>query len=120
MVKQKAEFDIIVYGATGYTGQLVAEHCLKRFGVNGKLKWAMAGREAEKLKRVRDAIGAPREVPLVVADAFDKAALTAMAEQARVVITTAGPYQLYGTDLLATCATTGTDCLNLTGESHWM
>jgi len=119
-VKQEAEFDIIVYGATGYTGQLVAEHCFKRFGVNGEFKWAMAGREAEKLKRVRDAIGAPREVPLVVADAFDKAALTAMAERARVVITTAGPYQLYGTGLLAACATTGTDCLNLTGESHWM
>jgi short subunit dehydrogenase-like uncharacterized protein len=64
-----AEFDIIVYGATGYTGRLVAEYLAQRYGVGGGLKWAMAGRSAAKLAEVRDLIGAPKDTPLVVADA---------------------------------------------------
>jgi short subunit dehydrogenase-like uncharacterized protein len=70
-----AEFDIIVYGATGYTGRLVAEHLAQRYGVGGEVKWAMAGRSAAKLAEVRDEIGAPRDTPLVVADAADPASL---------------------------------------------
>lgn len=114
------EFDAIVYGSTGYTGRLVAEHLLKAYGVGGEVKWAMAGRSADKLAEVRALIGAPESLPLIVADAHDPAALEAMAKRAKVVITTAGPYQLYGSDLVAACAKTGTDYVDLTGESHWI
>ncbi|MFZ5730169.1 MAG: saccharopine dehydrogenase family protein, partial [Pseudomonadota bacterium] len=119
-MRKDAEFDIIVYGATGFTGRLVAEHLLKRYGVGKDVKWAMAGRSPDKLAAVRDEIGAPAETPLVVADADDAASLKAMVERAKAVITTVGPYQLYGSDLVAACAAAGTDYLDLCGEPVWM
>ncbi len=119
-MKSSAEFDVIVYGATGYTGRLVAEHLSRTYGLGGEVKWAMAGRDAKKLVAVRDEIGAPAATPLVTADSDDAAALRAMCERARCIVTTVGPYQLYGSKLVATCAATGTDYLNLSGESNWM
>jgi short subunit dehydrogenase-like uncharacterized protein len=115
-----AEFDIIVYGATGYTGRLVAEYLAQRYGVGGEVKWAMAGRSSAKLAEVRDLIGAPKETPLVVADADKPAELEAMVKRAKAIITTVGPYQLYGNGLVAACAAAGTDCLDLSGEPNWM
>ena len=115
-----AEFDIIVYGATGYTGRLVAQHLATRYGVGGEVKWAMAGRSAGKLAEVRDEIGAPKDTPLVVADASDAASVTSMVKRAKAIITTVGPYQLYGSDLVAACAAAGTDYLDLSGEPNWM
>ena len=114
------EFDAIVFGATGYTGRLVAEYLLKTYGVGGPVRWAMAGRSADKLAEVRDLIGGPASLALIVADAHDAAALEAMARRTKVVITTAGPYQLYGSDLVAACAKAGTDYVDLTGESNWI
>ena len=113
------EFDTIVFGATGYTGRLVAEHLLKTYGAKGSVKWAMAGRSAAKGKEVAREIGAS-DVPFVVADADDAASLEAMCKRADVIISTAGPYQLYGSKLVAACAKTGTDYVDLTGESHWI
>ena len=115
-----ADHDIIVYGATGYTGRLVAEHMLKAYGAAGDLSWAMAGRSGAKLAEVRGLIGAPDSLPLVVADAADPASLAAMAHAAKAIITTVGPYQLYGDGLVAACADAGTDYVDLTGESHWI
>jgi short subunit dehydrogenase-like uncharacterized protein len=115
-----AKFDIVVYGATGFTGQLVAEYLAAHYKHDKQLKWAMAGRSLDKLKAVRDAIGAPAETPLIVADASDAASLKAMAEQTRSVITTVGPYQLYGEELLAACVADGTDYFDLCGEPIWM
>jgi len=115
-----AQYDLIVYGATGYTGRLVAEHLARQYGVGGEVNWAMAGRNAEKLAQVRDEIGAPKETPLVVADADDPAGLDPMVRSAKAVITTVGPYQLYGDRVIAACAEAGTDYLDLTGEVNWM
>ncbi|RXH25372.1 saccharopine dehydrogenase [Bradyrhizobium nanningense] len=115
-----AKFDIVVYGATGFTGQLVAEYLTRQYKTDNSLKWAMAGRSLGKLKSVRDAIGAPGNTPLIVADASDAASLRAMAEQTMSVITTVGPYQLYGEELLAACVATGTDYFDLCGEPIWM
>jgi short subunit dehydrogenase-like uncharacterized protein len=115
-----SKFDIIVYGATGFTGQLVAEYLATQYRGDGNLKWAMAGRSLEKLASVRDAVGAPADTPLIVADAGDPASLTAMAAQTRSVISTVGPYQLYGSELVAACAGSGTDYLDLCGEPVWM
>ena len=115
------EFDIIVYGATGYTGRLVAEYLAKHYGDRRDgPKWAMAGRSLSKLEEVRDEIGAPSSTPLVVANADDPASLEAMCERTRVVITTVGPYQLYGDALVAACVKTGTDYADLCGEPVWM
>lgn len=111
------EFDVVVYGATGYTGRLVAEYLVKS---GGGARWAMAGRSAAKLAEVRDLIGAPAATPLIVADAKDAAALAAMAARTKVVLTTAGPYQFYGDALVAACAEMGTDYVDLTGESNWI
>ena len=115
-----AEFDIIVYGASGFTGRLVAEYLAKTYGVGKTVKWAMAGRDAAKLASVRDEIGAPRETPLVVADAGDPASVRAMVARGKAILTTVGPYQLYGSDLVAACAAAGTDYLDLCGEPAWM
>lgn len=116
----KAEFDIIVYGATGFTGRLVAEYLAAKYGVDGSVKWAMAGRSAAKLAEVRDEIGAPKDTPLIVADANDAASRKAMVGRAKAILTTVGPYQLYGSDLVADCAAAGTDYLDLSGEPNWM
>ncbi len=114
------KFDLIIYGATGFTGRLVAEHLLANYGAGGDVAWAMAGRDLAKLKAVRDEIGAPESLPLVEANASDPAALEAMARRARVIISTVGPYQLYGEALLAACAMVGTDYVDLCGEPAWM
>ncbi|MBM0169477.1 saccharopine dehydrogenase family protein [Altererythrobacter sp. C41] len=115
------EFDIVVYGATGYTGRLVAEHFVREYGGTPDApKWAMAGRSLTKLQDVRAAIGAPADTPLIVADADDPASLDAMCRRTRVVLTTVGPYQLYGDALVAACVRTGTDYADLCGEPGWM
>jgi short subunit dehydrogenase-like uncharacterized protein len=119
-MKPPSKFDIVVYGATGFTGQLVAEYLASHYGGKADLKWAMAGRSLDKLASVRDAIGAPADTPLIVADASDPISLKAMIDQTRSVLTTVGPYQLYGSELVAACAASGTDYLDLCGEPLWM
>ncbi len=119
-MKPSSKFDIVVYGATGFTGQLVAEYLASHYRGDKQLRWAMAGRSLDKLKSVRDAIGAAADTPLIVADAGDDASLKAMVDLTRSVLTTVGPYQLYGSDLVAACAASGTDYLDLCGEPIWM
>ncbi len=116
MPSESREFDIIVYGATGYTGRLVAEYLQDKEG----LKWAMAGRSADKLAEVRDMIGAAADTPLIVADASDPTTLDDMVKRTKVVLTTVGPYQLYGNQLVEACVANGTDYTDLCGEPAWM
>jgi short subunit dehydrogenase-like uncharacterized protein len=120
IMSTEREYGIVVYGATGYTGRLVAEYLNLQYGVGGEIKWAMAGRSMAKLETVRDEMSISKDVPLVVADADDLASLKAMVNSAKVVITTVGPYQLYGNELVAECAQTGTDYVDLCGEPAWM
>ena len=94
------EFDVVVYGATGYTGRLVAEYLAERCAAGLACRWAMAGRSQSKLEAVRDEIGAPSDT-LVVADAADPASVQALAARAKVMLTTVGPYQLYGGEVVA-------------------
>jgi len=119
-MKNNRELGIVVYGATGFTGRLVAEYLNKQYGVNGEVVWAMAGRSLSKLEQVRDEMGISADVPLVVADSSDLASITAMVERTAVVCTTVGPYQLYGNELVEACAAAGTDYVDLCGEPGWM
>jgi short subunit dehydrogenase-like uncharacterized protein len=113
-----SDFDVIVYGATGFTGRLVAEYLSTAYPEG--VAWAMAGRSLSKLEEVRDLIGAPADVPLLTANADDPASLRALAARTKVILTTVGPYQLYGNDLVAACAATGTAYVDLCGEPAWM
>ena len=100
----KRDFDLIVYGATGYTGRLIAEYLATSYRGDDAPSWAIAGRSTDKLQRVCADIGAPDDLPLVKADAAEPASLRSMCERAAVIITTVGPYQLHGAELVAACA----------------
>ena len=117
---EQKEFDIIVYGSTGFTGRLVAEYLSKQYGNGKELTWAMAGRSQAKLEQVRDAMSLPSDTPLVVADSNDESSMKNMVNRTKAIITTVGPYQLYGEPLLGLCASLGTDYVDLCGESVWM
>lgn len=115
---REREFDLVVFGATGFTGRLVAEY-LQQSGAAGA-RWAIAGRSQDKLAQVRDALQLPPAVALLQAVAGDAAALRALVARTRCVITTVGPYQLYGEPLATACAEGGTDYVDLCGEPLWM
>ncbi len=113
-------YDIILVGATGYVGALIADVLAARAGGN-RLRWAMAGRNAGKLAVVKDSLGTRGErVATIVADTSDRAAMDALAAQTKVVLTTVGPYAKYGSELVAACAAAGTDYCDLTGEAPWI
>ena len=114
------QFDIVVYGATGFTGRLVAEYLSAQYGNGKDVKWAMAGRSQEKLESVRDEMGLPKDTPLIVANSDDEASMQAMVDNTELVLTTVGPYQIYGSLLVGLCAKSGTDYVDLCGESVWM
>ena len=113
-------FDLVVHGATGFTGRLVVEYLVQRYPAGSGLRWAMGGRNAEKLAAVRDEVGAPADTPLIVTDTTDSASLQALMDQTRLVLTTVGPYQLYGNEMVAACAKAGVDYVDLCGEPAWM
>jgi short subunit dehydrogenase-like uncharacterized protein len=110
------EFDIVLFGATGFTGALTAEYLTKN-GPDG-LRWALAGRSIEKLDKVRAQIGA--DVDLIVADSGDPASLADLAARTRVVLTTVGPYVGRGEALVGACADAGTDYCDITGEGEFV
>jgi short subunit dehydrogenase-like uncharacterized protein len=110
------EYDIVLFGATGFTGALTAEYLAQHAGEG--LRWALAGRNRAKLEALSERLGV--DVPLLHADVTDDASLRSLAEDARVVITTVGPYVTYGEPLVAACAAAGTDYVDLTGEPEFV
>lgn len=112
------QFDIVVFGATSFVGQITCRHLVERHGTDGPLRWAIAGRSATKLAEVARTTGA--DVEQIMANAADEAALADMAASTRVVISTVGPYALYGSPLVAAISAAGTDYCDLTGETHWI
>ena len=108
-----AEFDLIVYGATGFTGKLVAEYVHATYP---DCAWAMAGRSMDKLTAVRDELGLPADTPLIEADATSPETMSDMVRRGGVILTTVGPYQLYGEALVAACAAHGSDYVDLSGD----
>lgn len=117
-------FDVIVFGATSFVGQILCRYLFSEFGTAAKpsnrtLRWAVAGRSKSKLDALLDDLGT-KDVAVLAADADDEAALTAMTTQTHVVVSTVGPYALYGDTLVKVCAENGTDYCDLTGEAHWV
>jgi short subunit dehydrogenase-like uncharacterized protein len=112
-------FDIVVFGASGYTGRLVAEYLSQEYG-DDELSWAMAGRSLEKLAAVRQEMGISDTVALLEVDIGDPSSVRNMVQACKVLITTVGPYQLYGDEIVKQCAEHGTDYVDLTGEPGWM
>ena len=119
--KQGRKYDVVVYGATGFTGKLVADYLAAQYGIDRDLRWAIAGRSESKLESVRDAIGPEAAgLEIIVADSTDGAALDALAQQTRVVLSTVGPYALNGSELVRACVDAGTDYCDLAGEVQWI
>jgi short subunit dehydrogenase-like uncharacterized protein len=117
----KPQYQIVVFGATSFVGQILCRYLFERYGAAGEVVWAMAGRSESKLQTLRSALGeGAGKLPLIIADAADEAAMTAMCQSTRVVVSTVGPYALYGSLLVKACAETGTDYCDLTGEVQWI
>ncbi|MFJ9543640.1 saccharopine dehydrogenase family protein [Streptomyces sp. NPDC101225] len=111
-------YDIVLFGATGFVGELTAEY-LAAHAPDG-LRWAVAGRSASKLERLRERLPGGGKIGVLRADVSDPDALRELAGQARVLATTVGPYITYGEDLVAACADSGTDYLDLCGEPEFV
>ena len=118
MSQDKREFDIIIWGASGFTGRLVAEYLFQKY--NSKdLKWAIAGRDKAKLTSVRDSY-LDTSIPILIADSFDEASLNKVTTRTKVICSTVGPYSKYGSLIVKSCIESGTDYCDLAGESQWI
>jgi short subunit dehydrogenase-like uncharacterized protein len=121
MAMSAPEFQIVVFGATSFVGEILTRYLVQRHGVGGAMRWAIAGRSASKLDALKTSLGADAAaLPVLVADAADETQLRQMCARTRVVVSTVGPYALYGSPLVAACAQTGTDYCDLTGEVQWI
>jgi short subunit dehydrogenase-like uncharacterized protein len=118
MTAAQREFDVVLYGATGYVGKLTAEYLARKAG---DARIALAGRSPDRLLAVRDTLGeSAQSWPIITADAASPSTLNAMAARTQVVVTTVGPYALYGLPLVGACAAAGTDYADLTGEPNFI
>nr|WP_290940709.1 saccharopine dehydrogenase NADP-binding domain-containing protein [Haliscomenobacter sp.] len=120
------QYDLILWGASGFTGRLVAEYLTSASlsdhtsaSLSNPLNWAVAGRNREKLQEMLNELGHP-QIPIIIADGFNKNSLLAMAAQAKVVCTTVGPYTQYGSLLVEACVSSRTHYCDLSGEAGWM
>ncbi|MDB2533191.1 saccharopine dehydrogenase NADP-binding domain-containing protein [Porticoccaceae bacterium] len=115
------KFDLVIFGATSFVGQILTEYLFQHIGLSRKIKWAIAGRSETKLNELRDSLGeGAAKLPIIVADSHDRPALDSMCKKSRVIVSTVGPYILYGEELIAACAENGNDYCDLTGEAYWI
>ena len=115
------QHDLIVYGATSFVGEILCRYLAKRIGFGGPVSWAIAGRSSKKLEALRDSLGKDAaSLKIFLADSDDEAALSTMCMSTRVVVSTVGPYALYGEKLIRACVGAGTDYCDITGEVQWI
>ena len=114
------KYDFVIYGATGFTGKLVVEYAIKQYNNNNEVSWAIAGRSNEKLEHVQEKYNLPSDIGKIVVDSNDQNSIDEMVSQTKCVLTTVGPYQLYGEKIIKTCISTGTDYVDLCGEPGFM
>lgn len=121
MQHENRKFDVIVWGASGFTGRLVVEYLLNRYALGSQLRWAIAGRNKAKLEQCLVSLGAETPRPeIIIADSHEPNSLAQLASSTSVVLTTVGPYANYGSELVAACVENGTDYCDLCGEVQWM
>ena len=114
------KYDFVIYGATGFTGKLVVEYAINQYTNNNEISWAIAGRNNEKLEHVQEKYNLPSDIGKIVVDSNDQNSIDEMVSQTKCVLTTVGPYQLYGEKIIKTCISTGTDYVDLCGEPGFM
>ena len=114
------KFDFVVYGASGFTGRLVVEYLNSKYSGDTNISWAMAGRSIDKLNKVKDDLGIEDSIQLIEVDSNNIDSINLMMSKTKCVLTTVGPYQLYGNDIVKSCVETGTDYVDLCGEPGWM
>jgi len=112
--------DVVIYGATGFTGKLVVEYMQENYGNDESVSWAIAGRSEEKLKAVSEDLKIGSNIPHLLVDSNDTDSIESMVKQTKCVLTTVGPYQLYGAKILQQCVIHGVDYVDLCGEPGWM
>ena len=112
------QFDIVIFGATSFVGDILTAYMMMQYGVNSDIKWAIAGRSETNIKALKEKHHA-QEIPHIIADATNTAHIENMVKQTRVMVSTVGPYALYGEPLVKACAENGTDYCDLTGEMQW-
>lgn len=118
---EQKKFDLIVFGATSFVGQILVNYLWKRHGMQGEVKWAIAGRDATKLEVLKNTLGEQaRSLPVLLANASNQTELEALCTKTKVIVSTVGPYALYGSNLVKACAESGTDYCDLTGEVQWI
>ena len=119
-MSETKKYDFIVFGATGFTGKLVVEYLVERYLSNPEIKWALAGRNLEKLKSVAKSKNVPDDICLFTADSNDITSIENLVSKTKCILTVVGPYQLYGNNIIESCAKSGTDYVDLCGEPGWM
>ncbi len=115
--------DLIIWGATGFTGRLVTEYLAANYGINKELRWGIAGRQKKKLEILRASLSlddTTDSLPIFIADSHDQGSLDKLVSRTKVVCSTVGPYAIHGSPLVKACAVSGTDYCDLTGEVQWM
>src|SRR5579872_6019629 len=124
MAGSDRRFDVVLWGATGFTGQLVAEYLVTHHGAGAALRWAIAGRSRDKLERVRQGLTAidksARDLPILTGDSADRDSLDAIVKTTRAVCSTVGPFAVHGKELVAACVDAGTDYCDSTGEPQFV
>lgn len=119
--RNQRQYDVIVWGASGFTGRLVTEYLIDKYGTGGELRWAIAGRDQAKLESIRSELGiAANDVAIIISDSFNNEAMQSLARDTKVVLTTVGPYAKYGSALVEACVAHGTHYCDLAGEVQFM
>jgi short subunit dehydrogenase-like uncharacterized protein len=115
------KYDLVVWGASGFTGRLVVEYLVRKYPLGGSLRWAVAGRDRAKLELVLAAVvGDGPQPPIIIADSHNEESLQQLTQSTSVILTTVGPYAKYGSELVAACVRNGTHYCDLAGEVQWM
>ena len=114
------KFDFVIFGASGFTGKLVVEYAFDKYPPSSGFSWAIAGRSKDKLLTLKNKLNLPEEIEILEVDSNDQSSIDSLVNKTKIILTTVGPYQLYGEKIVRTCASSGTDYLDLCGEPGWM
>ncbi len=115
------QYDVIVFGATSFVGEILSQYLLDTYGADQDLKWAISGRSEAKLNELKKTLGSSTDaLDTIIANADSEQDMKALCDQCKVIISTVGPYALYGSPLVKACVDTGTDYCDLTGEAQWI